>query len=158
MVIFNKENNHNGLAQGAFYIQGMDLKLLLGLYDESFLKGNIAPDFLEYLQETVAKIKQEKVESVVRTYYGLDVTLGNKELELNKMKSVVSFFIGVFFLFLLSSLSPFGYLIKEVLSIAGWVAIWETVNVILLETIRIKMYKINVTRLYNSTIEFITKE
>lgn len=59
MVIFNKENNNNGSAQGTLYIQGMDFKLLLELYDMTFLKENIAPDFLSYIKKTVNKIKKE---------------------------------------------------------------------------------------------------
>lgn len=62
MVIFNKDNNNGGSAQGTFYIQGMDLKLLVERYDMSFLKENIAPDFLDYIKKTVNKIKKETYE------------------------------------------------------------------------------------------------
>jgi hypothetical protein len=49
-------------------------------------------------------------------------------------------------------------LVKELFSIAGWVAIWEMVTAVLFDTIKIKLDKYDATKLSKAQINFIPKE
>lgn len=78
------------------------------------------------------KEEQEVLVDAIREYFGLLVREKINHNKYNGLKKIVLFMIGVL-LILTSNLirSSLGFLIPEVVSIAGCVAIWEVVNMLL---------------------------
>jgi len=76
--------------------------------------------------------EKEKLVDAIREYFGLLVRSKLAYSRFNSVKKMVLFMIGII-LMLLSNVTrdSLGFLIPEVVSIAGWVAIWEAVHIIL---------------------------
>ena len=123
-------------------------------------------DYISYKYEVVLKFycdqmsedEKAKISDMLKAYYGLESNERNLDLIINNYKSITLFFIGIFFLGMASLFANAGFLIKEIFSIAGWVAIWETFTSVLFDTIKIKLDRYDATKLSNAQIEFITKK
>lgn len=123
-------------------------------------------DYIPYRYQIVINIycddmsdeEKKKITSMIRAYYGLEANEKNKELRLNNIKSFSLFMMGIIFLGLASISESYGFLIKEILSIAGWVAVWETVTSVLFDAIKIKLDKLDATNLYKAEINFIKND
>jgi len=106
---------------------------------------------LEFDTPSIKKKEKEKIVSIIRSHYGLASSLEQNVLKNNKLKAITFFIIGTIFLFISYYTSN---IIRDIISIAGWVAIWETVSVLLFDNIKIRTSKLNIDRLYNAKIEF----
>ncbi len=109
---------------------------------------------LEFDCPVIEKKERDKIANIIRSNYGLASSLRQKKLQSNKLKALIFFVIGSLFLLLSYSTTNYGSLIRDILSIAGWVAIWETVNAILLDNFKMRNNKYAVDRLYNAKIVF----
>jgi hypothetical protein len=102
--------------------------------------------------------EQEDIIKLIRSYYGLILFQQKRELNFNKMRILMLFLIGLVFLASTYILSSTYVLIKDILSIAGWVSIWEMFSIILFDIIRAQREKHNYLRLYNAKIRFEMKK
>ena len=109
---------------------------------------------LEFDSPIIAREEKGKLIDIIKSQYGLASSLKQKELKTNKLKAFIFFIIGTLFLLLSYSSTNYGSLVKDILSIAGWVAVWETVSVLIFDTIKIRTTKLKADRLYNAKIEF----
>lgn len=123
-------------------------------------------DYIPYRYEIVIKFycknvtieEEKKIVSMLRAHYGLEANELANEMRLNNLKSLSLFIMGLCLLGLSSIAASFGFLIKEVLSIAGWVAVWETVTSVLFGAVRLKLDKYDATNLYNAEVIFIEEQ
>lgn len=109
---------------------------------------------LEFDTPVMTQEDKDKIVNIIRSNYGLASSLRQKVLKANKIKALVLSLLGSLFLLLSYSTTNYGELIKDILSIVGWVAIWEAVSALLLDTIKIRTAKSNIDRLYNAKIIF----
>jgi hypothetical protein len=109
---------------------------------------------LEFDSPKLTQEEKKRLITIIKSHYGLAYFQKQKILKNNKKKSILFFVIGVLFLLLSSLINEYGSLLKEVISIAGWVAVWETVSVVLFDNFKIKNNQVNIDRLYNAKIEF----
>ena len=143
----------------------LNIKQEEDLYEK--YSNNVSRDLINYLiRETKyvnddikirinTKLKIDNIENIIKK--GL-MKIYNESRKFDKIldsKQIMFFIIGVMFL-LLSSLIPTA-LIKEIIIIAGWVAIWEVVDISLNVDSELKLNRKLVKKLMNSNIE-INKE
>ena len=143
----------------------LNIKQEEDLYEK--YSNNVSRDLINYLiRETKyvnddikirinTKLKIDNIENIIKN--GL-MKIYNESRKFDKIldsKQIMFFIIGVMFL-LLSSLIPTA-LIKEIIIIAGWVAIWEVVDISLNVDSELKLNRKLVKKLMNSNIE-INKE
>ncbi len=143
----------------------LNIKQEEDLYEK--YSNNVSRDLINYLiRETKyvnddikirinTKLKTDNIENIIKN--GL-MKIYNESRKFDKIldsKQIMFFIIGVMFL-LLSSLIPTA-LIKEIIIIAGWVAIWEVVDISLNVDSELKLNRKLVKKLMNSNIE-INKE
>jgi len=118
--------------------------IIVNLKDESDLyeqyNNNVSKSLIEYLireskytkddiKITVnTKLKVDNIESMIKN--GLrDSYLKSKKIEhLNSLKQMMFLIIGIIFL-MFSSINYNNNLIREILIIGGWVAIWEVFDI-----------------------------
>lgn len=110
---------------------------------------------IKFYCERMSTDEEQAISEMLRSWYGMKANQMNKELRTNNYKSLTLFIIGICFLGLSSFLTNFGFLIEQVLSIAGWVAIWETVSSVLFDTVRLKLDRYDAVNLYNAEVLFI---
>lgn len=113
---------------------------------------------LEFDVPKMSSKEKEKIINIIRSNYGLTSSLKNKALQTIKYKSLVFFLIGIPFLLFSYSMSDFGELGKEVLSIVGWVSIWEAISAMLFDNFKLRTSKLKVDRLFNAPIKFSERE
>lgn len=129
----------------------------------SFIDGRVANIsnkyniILEFDTPVLTEDEKHKITSIIRSHYGLQASSRQQLLNTNKMKAFLFFLIGIIFLLLSSSLN-YGDLIREILLIIGWVSIWETASVLLMDMVKIKGSTKNIDRLYNAEIRFIERK
>lgn len=109
---------------------------------------------LEFNAPKMKTTEQNKIITIIRSHYGLVLSSRQSILDQNKIKALFLFVLGLFLLLLSNSFDNLSSLIQEVISIAGWVAIWESISVIFMDNIKIKMMKKKVERLFNARIIF----
>ncbi len=122
---------------------------------------NISTDYdivLEFIVPKISKKEQEKVKDIIKAHYGLLASSKNHILKVNNYKAIILLFVGSSLLAISYVFDSFGILGKEILSIAGWVAAWETFNTIMVDAIAIKSSKSILDRLYNAKIIFTQKK
>ena len=146
--MFYNELDHDGLTLSNKIIHFIDNRIDYILYRYEVV--------LKFYCEEITEDEKKKITNMIRTHYGLEANERNNDLNLNKIKSSSLFLLGVVFLALSSISNGYSFIIKEILSIAGWVAIWEMVTSMLFGTIKIKLDKYDATKLSKAEIYFIT--
>lgn len=129
----------------------------------SFIDGRVAnisnkySIILEFDTPILTEDEKNKITTIIRSHYGLQSSSRQALLDTNKMKAFIFFLIGIVFL-LLSSSIDYGDLVREILLIVGWVSIWETASVLLMDTVKIKASTKNIDRLFNADIRYIERK
>jgi hypothetical protein len=109
---------------------------------------------LEFDSPVIALHEKKKLLNIIKSHYGLAYSLKQKASKANKLKALIFFVIGIIMLLLSYFIGKYVNLISEILLIAGWVAVWETVSVIFFDNIKVMTNKRNIDRLYNAKIIF----
>jgi hypothetical protein len=102
------------------------------------------------------KEEQERIVDAIREYFGLLIREKMHFTRFNNMKKLILIFIGVLLMLLYDSTrNSLGFLIPEVMSVAGCVAIWEVVHIILFEDTKNRFEIKKLRQLTNCEINFI---
>ena len=109
---------------------------------------------LKFFVKQMSAIERKEIEDMVRAYYGLEANEKTNEVKLNNYKALFLFLMGVSLLALSAVVSKYGFLFKEILSIAGWVALWETVMTVFFHSIQIRMDRYYDIKISNAEIYF----
>lgn len=113
---------------------------------------------IKFYCKSISREEEKKIVNMLRAHYGLETNELANEMKLNNLKSLSLFIMGLCLLGMSSVANVFGYLVKEVLSIAGWVAIWETVTSVLFGAVRLKLDRYDSNNIYNAEIIFIEEK
>jgi hypothetical protein len=114
-------------------------------------KSNVV---LTFYTTKLSDDEQDNIIKLIRSHYGLILFQNKRELNITKIKTFILFIIGILFLASTYILSSKYILIKDILSIAGWVSIWEMISIILFDIIKAQIEKHNYQRLYDAKIKF----
>ena len=96
------------------------------------------------------------IKKVIKNNYGMEIDDRDYDVKTANKKCISLFFLGAFFLLLSYALDE--YLIeflKEFLYIAGWVALWEMFESLMLSNSEKRTERINELQLYDSEIRFV---
>lgn len=102
---------------------------------------------------------KKEIERLIRIHYGLIIHDKNLDLKINEFDVVWLFLLGVVVLalayFLGNKIEGF---MNEILLIAGWFAIWESVDNFVIDRRKIRIDKRNNKQLFDSEIYFTSDE
>lgn len=102
------------------------------------------------------KEEQERIIDAIREHFGLMIRDKMHYARFNNIKKLILIFIGVFLMLLYDSTrTSLGFLIPEVMSVAGCVAIWEVVHIILFEDTKNRFEIKKIKQLTKCEIHFI---
>ena len=100
--------------------------------------------------------EQERIVDAIREYFGLLIREKMSYTRFNNIKKIILIFIGVILLLISNSArNNFGFLIPEIVSVAGCVAIWEVAHIILFEDTKNKFEIKKLRQLTSCEINFI---
>ena len=107
----------------------------------------------------ISEAEQLRIKKVIKNNYGMEIDDRDYDIRIANKKSLSLFFLGA--LILIASYALEEYLMEfliEFLYIAGWVALWEMCESLMLNNAAKRVERINKLQLYDSTIKFIFNE
>ena len=101
---------------------------------------------------------QNKIKKNIKNNYGMEIDDNEYDLSINN-KRAAKFAIAGLILLIINVLSEhFGIILSNFLSVVWWVAIWDMVEILILDNQEIKWKRLNNQQLYDSTIKFVFDE
>ena len=98
---------------------------------------------------------QNKIKKSIKNNYGMEIDDNEYDLSFNKKRALNFAIIGIVLLMVHIVIENFGRLFADFLSVVWWVAIWDMVEILVLENQDIKWKRLNNQQLYDSTIRFV---
>ena len=98
---------------------------------------------------------QNKIKKNIKNNYGMEIDDNEYDLSTNNKRALIFAAVGIIVLILHILVENFGRVFAELLSVVWWVAIWDMVEILLMENQEIKWKRLNNQQLYDSTIRFV---
>ena len=114
------------------------------------------PIILEIHCPEITENEQLRIKKVIKNNYGMEIDDRDYDIRVANRKCVSLFFLGISILILSFALENYlmDFLV-EFLYIAGWVALWEMCESLMLNNAEKRTERINKLQLYDSEIKFI---
>ena len=114
------------------------------------------PIILEIHCPEITEEQQLRIKKVIKNNYGLEIDDRDYDIHVSNKKSLSLFFIGILILILSYALENILLeVFLEFLYIAGWVALWEMCENLMLNNVEKRTERIYKLQLYDSEIKFV---
>ena len=114
------------------------------------------PIILEIHCPDIPEREQIRIKKVIKNNYGMEIDDRDYDIRVANRKSISLLFLGALIFLSTYALEP--YLMKfvtEFLYIAGWVALWEMCEALMLNNAEKRTERINKLQLYDSEVRFV---
>lgn len=113
------------------------------------------PIVLEIHCPEIHEEQQLRIKKVIKNNYGMEIDDKDYDIHVANRKCISLFFLGFFFMILLFALQDkVMQFLVEFLSIAGWVALWEMFESLMLNNAEKRIQRLYNLQLYDSEINF----
>ena len=102
--------------------------------------------------------QQTKAKKCIKNNYGLEIDDNEYDLSINNRRALIFTIVGLFLLIINILTEDLGRVFSDFLSVVWWVAIWDMVEILVLDNQDIKFKRLNNQQLYDSTIKFVFEE
>lgn len=101
---------------------------------------------------------QNKIKKNIKNNYGMEIDDNEYDLAINNRRAIIFTIVGVLLLILHILIENHGRILADFLSVVWWVAIWDMVEILVLDNQEIKSDRLNNQQLYDSTVRFVFDE
>ena len=113
------------------------------------------PIVLEIYCPEISEEQQLRVKKVIKNNYGMEIDDRDYDIHVANRKCISLFFMGLIFMLLSFALNgKVTQFVVEFFSIAGWVALWEMFEVLMLNNAEKRTERLYKLQLYDSEIRF----
>ena len=98
---------------------------------------------------------QNKIKKNIKNNYGMEIDDNEYDLSINKRRAWLFAFIGIVFLLINILVENIGRIFADFICVVWWVAIWDMIEIWLVDNREIKWKRLNYQQLYDSTIRFV---
>lgn len=98
---------------------------------------------------------QEKVRKNIKNNFGMEIDDNEYDLAINNRRALIFAVVGIALLIINMLTENFGAIFSNFLSVVWWVAIWDMIEILVIENQEIKWKRLNNQQLYDSTIKFV---
>jgi len=98
---------------------------------------------------------QNKIKKNIKNNYGMEIDDNEYDLAINNRRAIIFTIVGVLLLIIHILIENHGRILADFLSVVWWVAIWDMVEILVLDNQEIKSDRLNNQQLYDSTIKFV---
>ena len=98
---------------------------------------------------------QNKIRKNIKNNYGMEIDDNDYDLSINNKRARNFAIVGIILLILHMFIEDVGRIFADFLSVVWWVAIWDMVEILILQNQEIKWKRLNNQQLYDSTIRFV---
>ncbi len=169
---------HDKYIKGDYAVIPIQVNSMEDFYDKyDSSKNTLSPDLSNYIEKCVYNIPisyklilkiscpdlqekdKEEIERLFKIHYGLIIHDKDLDLKINEFDIIWLFALGFVVLVLTYFFgNKIQSYMKEILLIAGWFAIWESVDNLVLGRRKIIIDRRNYLQLYDSEIVYITNK
>ena len=98
---------------------------------------------------------QNKIKKNIKNNYGIEIDDNEYDLSVNNKRALIFAVVGVLLLIINILTESLGEIFSNFISVVWWVAIWDMVEILVLDNQEIKSDRLNNQQLYDSTIKFV---
>ena len=98
---------------------------------------------------------QNKIKKNIKNNYGMEIEDNEYDLSINNRRAWLFALIGVIFFIINMLVENIGRILADLICVVWWVAIWDLIEILLLDNREIKWKRLNYQQLYDSTIRFV---
>lgn len=102
--------------------------------------------------------QQTKAKKCIKNNYGMEIDDNEYDLAINNKRAWWFTIVGLILLIINIITEDLGRVFSDFLSVVWWVAIWDMVEILVLDNQDIKWKRLNNQQLYDSTIKFVFDE
>ena len=101
---------------------------------------------------------QNKIKKSIKNNYGMEIDDNEYDISTNKKRATIFALAGIIGILLNIILENLGRILSDFICVVWWVAIWDMVEILILDNQEIKWKRLNNQQLYDSTIKFVFEE
>jgi hypothetical protein len=101
---------------------------------------------------------QNKIKKNIKNNYGMEIDDNEYDLAINNRRAWLFALIGIIFFIINLLVENMGRIFADFMCVVWWVAIWDLVEILLLDNREIKWKRLNYQQLYDSTIRFVFED
>ena len=98
---------------------------------------------------------QDKIKKNIKNNYGMEIDDNEYDLSINNRRALIFAIVGIILLIINLLTENFGAFFSNFLSVVWWVAIWDMIEILVLDNKEIKWKRLNNQQLYDSTVKFV---
>jgi len=98
---------------------------------------------------------QNKIKKNIKNNYGMEIDDNEYDLSVNNKRALIFAVVGVLLLIINILTESLGEIFSNFISVVWWVAIWDMVEILVLDNQELKWKRLNNQQLYDSTIRFV---
>ena len=98
---------------------------------------------------------QTKIKKNIKNNYGMEIDDNEYDLSVNNKRAWWFAIVGMILLIINILTEDLGPIFSNFISVVWWVAIWDMVEILVIENQEIKWKRLNNQQLYDSTVEFV---
>ena len=98
---------------------------------------------------------QNKIKKNIKNNYGMEIDDNEYDLAVNNRRALIFGIVGLLFLVLNMLVENLGRIFADFICVVWWVALWDMIEILILENREIKWKRLNNQQLYDSTIKFV---
>ena len=101
---------------------------------------------------------QNKIKKSIKNNYGMEIDDNEYDISINNKRATIFALAGIIGMLLNIMLENLGRILSDFICVVWWVAIWDMVELLVLNNQEIKWKRLNNQQLYDSTIKFVFEE
>ena len=98
---------------------------------------------------------QNKIKKNIKNNFGMEIDDNEYDLSINNRRAAIFTVAGIILLIISILIENYGRIFADFLSVVWWVALWDMIEILVLDNQEIKWKRLNNQQLYDSTITFV---
>ena len=98
---------------------------------------------------------QTKIKKNIKNNYGMEIDDNEYDLSINNKRAWWFAIVGMLLLIFNILTEDLGAIFSNFISVVWWVAIWDMIEILVIDNQEIKWKRLNNQQLYDSTVEFV---
>ena len=98
---------------------------------------------------------QNKIRKNIKNNYGMEIDDNEYDLAINNRRALIFAIVGIILLIVNILIENLGEIFYNFLSVVWWVAIWDMIEILVLDNQEIKWKRLSNQQLYDSSIKFV---
>ena len=100
--------------------------------------------------------EQNHIRKTFRSNYGMDIDDKDYDIRMANSRALILFIIGILLMVFAYAITPYAWqIITDFAIIAGWVALWDMMEILWLDNDNLKVERLNKLQLYDAQVTFV---